>query len=139
MAQVPRGIRNNNPLNIRIGNAWIGEVPFPNDNEFEQFVSPRWGFRAAFVILRRYIKRYHLNTVELIVSRWAPRSENDTEAYVDAVVLTSGIRHGDIISFEDREQMVRLAVAMARVECGCPVSIKDAYQGYDLAARNSTV
>lgn len=139
MAQVPRGIRNNNPLNIRIGNSWIGEVASPDDDEFEQFVSLRWGFRAAFIILRRYIKRYRLNTVALIVSRWAPRSENDTEAYIVDVVLGSGIKSTDIIKFEDRETMVRLAIAMARVECGCPVSIKDAYQGYDLAAKSGHV
>ena len=112
--RLPRGIRNNNPLNIRIGNSWIGEVACPDDNEFEQFCSPRWGLRAAFIILRRYIKRYHLNTVELIVSRWAPRPENDLESYVDAVVLTSGIKHGDIIQFENREQMVSLVASMAR-------------------------
>mgnify|MGYP007032335315 CR=1 FL=1 len=36
---LPRGIRNNNPLNIRIGNVWLGEVQSPDDPEFEQFVS----------------------------------------------------------------------------------------------------
>ena len=82
---LPRGLRNNNPLNIRIGNTWLGEKVHPTDDEFEEFVSLAYGIRAAFVILRRYIRRYHLNTVRLIVERWAPRSENETEKYIQFV------------------------------------------------------
>jgi hypothetical protein len=33
----PRGIRNNNPLNIRIGNDWQGERKPNTDGAFEQF------------------------------------------------------------------------------------------------------
>ena len=71
---IPRGIRNNNPLNIRIGNVWLGEVPNPTDHEFEQLVSMFYGLRAGFILLRRYIRRYHLTTVPDIISRWAPGS-----------------------------------------------------------------
>lgn len=55
---IPRGIRNNNPLNIKIGNNWLGEVTDPTDPIFEQFVSMKYGLRAAFIILRRYIRVY---------------------------------------------------------------------------------
>ena len=67
-----RGVRNNNPLNIRIGNAWLGEVKNPTDKEFEQFESLLYGLRAAFVLIRRYIRRYGLCTIRQIVTRWAP-------------------------------------------------------------------
>ena len=86
---VPRGIRNNNPLNIRVGNHWLGEVEHPSDNEFEQFVCIHYGLRAAFVLLRRYIERYGLNTIPDIISRWAPSSENNTSAYIEKVVRLS--------------------------------------------------
>ena len=44
---IPRGIRNNNPLNIRIGNQWLGERANPNDPAFEQFVAMEYGIRAG--------------------------------------------------------------------------------------------
>ena len=64
---IPRGIRNNNPLNIRIGNQWLGERANPNDPAFEQFVAMEYGIRAGFVLLRRYIRHYKRTTVAAIV------------------------------------------------------------------------
>lgn len=71
----PRGLRNKNPLNIRIGNSWLGEVKDPTDPYFEQFTTMTYGLRAGFIILKRYIERYHRNTVRLIIRSWAPSSE----------------------------------------------------------------
>ena len=51
----PRGIRNNNPLNIRKGNNWQGEISPQSDKEFEQFESMTMGVRAGMKILRNYI------------------------------------------------------------------------------------
>lgn len=45
---LPRGIRNNNPLNIKIGNDWKGEVP-NTDGTFEQFESMEYGLRAELL------------------------------------------------------------------------------------------
>lgn len=115
---MPRGIRNNNPLNIRIGNTWLGEVPNPTDSEFEQFVSIRYGLRAAFVILRRYIRRYQRNTPARIITAWAPSTENNTVKYIDTVCKRSGIAPDVTINYEDVDKMVRLVAAMAYVECG---------------------
>ena len=52
---LPRGIRNNNPLNIRKGNNWKGERPNQTDKEFEEFESMQMGLRAAFILLRNYM------------------------------------------------------------------------------------
>lgn len=129
---IPRGIRNCNPLNIRIGNVWLGEVPNPTDNEFEQFVSMFYGLRAGFIILRRYIRRYHLTTVPDIISRWAPGSENNTVKYIDTVCQLSGIAPDTQIKYEDEETLVNLVDAMILVECGQHVdraTIIKAYRG----------
>lgn len=129
---IPRGIRNNNPLNIRVGNVWLGEVPNPTDNEFEQFVSMFYGLRAGFILLRRYIRRYHLTTVPDIISRWAPRSENNTVKYIDTVCQLSGIAPDTQIKYEDEETLVNLVDAMILVECGQHVdrsTIIKAYRG----------
>lgn len=131
--QLPRGIRNNNPLNIRIGNVWLGEVMCPTDLEFEQFMSMEYGLRAAFVILRRYIRHYHLDTVQQIVSRWAPRSENQTDSYIVTVCQQMGIEKDTPIKYEDRETMYKLVEAMSLVECGQKVPMSKIEKGYALA------
>lgn len=129
----PRGLRNNNPLNIRIGNTWLGEVPNPTDSEFEQFVSPVYGLRAAFCILRRYIRRYHKDTVRSIVSTWAPANENQTDMYVGYVAKRLGIDPNAKIDYDDKETMCSLVRAMAKYECGQEVPSDLILQGYDKA------
>lgn len=132
-ATIPRGFRNCNPLNIRIGNTWLGERDNPDETEFEQFVNISYGLRAGFIILRRYIRRYHLNTVQLIISRWAPRSENDTSAYVSTVCRETGLQPNQPIDFADQETMTRLVAAMCLVECGQPVDIAQIIKAYQMA------
>lgn len=81
-----RGIRNNNPGNIRkSAEAWQGLAPEQTDSAFFQFVSMPYGVRAMVKILRNYSTRYGLNTVQGIINRWAPPVENNTSAYVNAV------------------------------------------------------
>ena len=128
-----RGIRNNNPLNIRIGNRWIGEVIHPTDSEFEQFVSLRYGLRAGFVLLRRYIVRYKLNTVRLIISRWAPSTENKTEDIIGRVSKFMAIGPDDVLSYENKSQMCDLVQGMCLVECGQLIYKSEIRQGYELA------
>lgn len=129
----PRGIRNNNPLNIRIGNVWLGEVQENTDLEFEQFVSMEYGLRAAFILLRRYINHYKLNTINKIIQRWAPSKENNTSKYCMTVCKRSGISGDEIISFYDRDKMCSIVKAMAYVECGVELDDAKLRKGYALA------
>lgn len=129
----PRGIRNNNPLNIRIGNTWLGEVPNPTDSEFEQFVSISYGLRAAFVILRRYIRRYLRNTPAKIIRAWAPANENNTQRYIEVVCKRSLIAPDEVIDYADKNTMVRLVKAMAFVECGVQLDDDVIGSSYDIA------
>lgn len=81
-----RGIRNNNPANIRRGCNWKGLTEMQTDKEFCQFTSMTWGVRALLATLRTYVVRHHLHTVREIVTRWAPPSDgNDTEKYIKFV------------------------------------------------------
>lgn len=130
---VPRGIRNCNPLNIRIGNTWLGERPNPDDNEFEQFTSIEYGIRAGFIILRRYIRRYHLNTIRLIISRWAPSNENATESYIKSVSTQMNLDADCELKYEDSVTMCKLVDAMILVECGQRVDMDKINKGYSLA------
>lgn len=135
---LPRGIRNNNPLNIRIGNAWLGEVAKPTDTEFEQFVSPVYGLRAAFIILRRYILRYNLRTVDDIISRWAPAKENNTENYVQQVCEIARLHRGEELSFSDGERMIALVDAMIQIENGVSLPISQVEHAYDMVKNASS-
>ena len=81
-----RGIRNNNPANIRRGCKWKGLTEKQTDKEFCQFVSMTWGVRALLITLRTYVVKYHLHTVREIITRWAPPSDgNNTEKYIKFV------------------------------------------------------
>lgn len=133
----PRGIRNNNPLNIRKGNNWKGEIHPQSDRSFEQFESMQYGIRAGFIILRRYITGYNgltqrFNTIEKIISRWAPAAENDTKAYIAQVEKLTGIPRHQQLSFTERSFMVALVDAMIRVECGQPVERNIIESAYDM-------
>lgn len=129
----PRGIRNNNPLNIRIGNSWLGERMNPTDPAFEEFVAIEYGYRAAFCILRRYIRRYNKNTITAIVSTWAPANENNTQRYINFVADKMQISPSDIIDYSDKVKMIRLVAAMQIMECGVPADITKVEKGYDMA------
>lgn len=130
---MPRGIRNNNPLNIRVGNVWFGEVKNPTDPHFEQFNSMEYGLRAGFVLLRRYIRHYKRLTIEDIISSWAPSNENNTRAYIDTVVKVSGIPRNEILHYSNKDAMCKLVDAMCYVENGTHVSMEKISKGYDLA------
>lgn len=130
---LPRGIRNNNPLNIRVGNKWVGEVQDPTDPAFEQFTCMPYGLRAAFVVLRRYIDVYKLNTISRIVSRWAPNSENNTLAYIRRVSNSMKYDADAPLSYQDKQKMFAMVKAMVQVECGRAVDDVDIEAGYILA------
>lgn len=131
--KIPRGIRNNNPLNIRIGNVWLGERPNPTDRTFEEFVTMAYGLRAAFIILRRYIKRYQLNTIAEIIPRWSPDGEEKERTYIEVVCHRSGLAADAPITYENKATMVALVEAMAYVECGVPISRTQIENAYEIA------
>lgn len=131
--RVPRGIRNNNPLNIRIGNNWIGERMEQTDPSFEQFKEMKYGLRAGFIILSNYMKKYGRHTIARIIFAWAPESENNTKAYIKSVCDYVGKKPNDYISFGDEDTMVRLVLAMAHVECGVWLEERQVREAYWMA------
>ena len=122
--QLPRGLRNNNPLNIRIsGTPWQGKVSPNTDGAFEQFTSLEFGVRAALVNIRTYIKRDRIDTVQAIISRWAPCSDgNNVKAYIDVVCNRSRLTASERLQYDDKNKLCRLVWAMAFVECGQKIS-----------------
>lgn len=133
---IPRGIRNNNPLNIRKGNDWQGERHPQTDKSFEEFTSMEMGLRAGFIVLRNYMtKRPPLRTISQIISRWAPTNENNTTAYIKEVSRRSLIDADAIVMFSEKNKMCRIVQAMCWVECGQEVSFGRIENAYELAKR----
>lgn len=117
--KLPRGYRNNNPLNIRISaNDWIGKVKNNTDGVFEQFSDMAYGYRAALVTMRTYITNYGLDTVAKIISRWAPESENNTLAYIKHVCDIADLTPDTIVSRNDKDTLTKMAYAMSIIENG---------------------
>ena len=112
---LPRGLRNNNPGNIRInGDLFQGEVRPSKDKSFKQFTTMAYGYRAMFKILSNYFKNYKLDTIRKMITRWAPPEDNNhTEAYIKAVSDYAGIPAEEPIKVNEREQMIRILAVMS--------------------------
>ena len=119
---LPRGIRNNNPLNIRRSkDQWKGLADAQTDRAFCQFKSLEYGWRAAFYLLTRtYYHKYRLYTIRTIIRRWAPPGENNTEAYIANVSRLTGIDPDEPIGIplEKPSRWMMVGIAMGIQENG---------------------
>ena len=127
----PRGLRNNNPLNIRHNvDSFMGELR-GDDQSFKTFASMAYGYRAAFVTLATYHSR-GWDTIEKIVSHWAPQSENNTERYIASVVKRSGIPRGCKLTLADGADYILIVAAMSAVENGRNADMSAVEEGFSL-------
>lgn len=119
---LPRGLRNNNPLNIEAGNFTQGRPGFQgSDGRFARFETLEQGMEAADALLQSYAQR-GLNTPAAIIGRWAPASDgNNVSAYAQAVARRLGVRPDQPIDMQDPGVRRRLAEAMAEHENGRPL------------------
>lgn len=118
----PRGIRNNNPLNIRKSkDKWKGLRAQQQDAAFFQFETMEWGWRAAFWLLTRtYYHTYRLFTIRTIIQKWAPPHENNTASYIANVSKLTGIGPDEPIGIPSDQpaRWMMLGAAMAIQENG---------------------
>lgn len=129
---IARGVRNNNPLNIRrTADKWQGLASVQSDGAFFQFVSPEYGFRAAFKIIKNNWKKCH--TIHSIVSRWAPPVENNTASYIRVVSSYLGLpSQASLGEFDNNPLVISLVRIMAYVETGNWYDISIIKAGYNL-------
>lgn len=132
MTHTSRGIRNNNPLNIRRGHNWKGLRPTQTDAAFCQFTSIEWGIRAAVLILASYARK-HVRTIEEIITRWAPPSENNTRRYIQMVCDTTGWPPSRVVPVNSETDTTKFLQAMAAVETGVTIRMELLRAGYRLA------
>ena len=141
----PRGIRNNNPLNIRhSADQWQGAREEQKDKSFVQFKSMAYGYRAAWKTLQSYYNRFYAQsrsfTIKNIIGRWAPPKENDTEAYIRSVMRLSSIGGKENLlppeNVDSYGRLSKMIAAMTCIECGIRMNQVDEeaiFQGYKLA------
>ena len=137
--RLPKGIRNNNPLNLRESpgdkTIWLHERATDDDAQFEEFDIPEGGIRAAAINFRTYKIKWGVRTVHELVTRWAPPKgkdangvpyTQDTNAYIRLVCNALGVDSGievpprtrDVIDLEDWETLFSLMKVMIRHENG---------------------
>lgn len=139
-----RGLHNNNPLNIRHStDRWRGARAGQTDSEFVQFTSMAYGYRAAWRVLTSYRERFAKEgqplTPRNIIRRWAPPSENNSDAYLRTVCRFTGLGGNERLEWQTargRQRMVLLLKGMTCVECG--IGMEDAdepaiLRGYEMA------
>lgn len=113
-----RGERNNNPGNIRKTSIrWLGEI-LGNDIGFEKFDTPEHGIRALAKILLTYQDKYKLRTINEIISRWAPKSENNTGVYINFVAFRTKLLADTILDLHNRSILCSLVTAIIEFENG---------------------
>ena len=129
-----RGLRNNNPLNIRLSGTtrWQGEVRPSQDRSFCQFESMAYGYRAGLKLLQNYRKLNGCRTISDFINRWAPSVENNTSGYISRVCREMQVPSSYVPDVNDRGTMCAFAAAMSQVENGIPAVMEDVQAGWDL-------
>ena len=119
MQNNPRGIRNNNPGNIRYdGTPWRGLATPPTDGAFCVFIAPKYGIRALARVLKTYNDKYGICTIAGIVERYAPAAENDTEAYIASICTQTGLHADAELDLHSNDVLAELIKAIVRHENG---------------------
>ena len=109
-SRAPRGIRNNNPGNLR---SW-GDMP--REDGFARFPTPEAGLAAMIKNLQVQQSKHGLNTIAGIIGRWAPPNENDPAGYVGNVSKQTGFGAHQPLDLTDKKTVAPLISSMIRQE-----------------------
>jgi len=112
-----RGLVNNNPGNIRPDKAYTWQGSTGEAGGFVQFGSPEAGIRALTLNLLSYDQQ-GINTVQGIINRWAPPSENKTGNYINQVAKDLGVKPTDQLNVKDANVMRQLVNSIIKFENG---------------------
>lgn len=125
-----------NPLNLTVGADWVKRIggrlqplqntaKHPDISRFERFDSYYHGLRAGIYQILRYIRgeKAHthkganakLQTIEDIITEWAPANENNTAGYISAVEKQAGVKRDKNIAGNDKAILAMLKY-MAKIE-----------------------
>lgn len=120
----PRNWRNNNPGNIEYGPFAKANGAIGSDGRFAIFPSYEVGRQAKANLLFNS-KGYRNLSLEDAIDRYAPPTENDTDAYVSAVAGAIGVDPSTKLSELTPQQRSAMLDAMQKVEGWKPGKIKN--------------
>lgn len=130
---LPRGLRNNNPGNIRITkDKWQGLRDKQEDKLFFQFITMAYGYRALIRTLQNYRYRHGCRAISDFINRWAPPVENNTSGYISRVCKEMQVPTTYVPDVNDKPTMCTFAAAISLVENGVPAVMEDIYKGWSL-------
>jgi hypothetical protein len=124
------GYQANNPGNIRRTPInWKGKVKNSN-NPFEIFTSLAFGTRALFMQIRTDLNRGN-NTIEKLISKYAPATENQTNKYITNVARFTGFLPNQILK-PTKANLYKLAAAISKQETGTALTNSELNKGFSL-------
>ena len=112
---LPRGIRNNNPGNIKFNSAnnWLGKLTGSEkkDPTFEEFNQMKYGIRAALKLLNNYFYDKNKRTITDIIKTWS----SGKDSYINFVSNRTGIPKNEYLMNND---LIAIAEAIFYYENG---------------------
>ncbi len=118
----PEEIRLNNPGGIihTHHDHWKGMAKHQGNKKFVRFSTPVYGLRATMKTLITYEEVHGYHTIESMITRWAPPSENNTAAYIRDVSERTGIPRDVLIDITDKKVLISITKAIVHHENGYP-------------------
>ena len=112
------GYKGCNPLNVKVfGNKWDGLIG-NDEKQHGIFATPMDGIRAGVKVIQCYDKKYGINTVEGIISRFAAAEDSTRSAYINNVCKAVGVAPDEKLDVKNPEVMQKLITAMIKQEIG---------------------
>jgi hypothetical protein len=110
---LPRGLRNNNPGNLR---SWPCAG---SSGGYAAFASPEDGLKAAGRNLIAYQDKYGIDTISKTISRWAPAGDNNNvPAYIAAMSKSTGYGADQNLNFHDPKVLAPMISGLVKHENG---------------------
>ena len=117
-----RGLDCNNPFNLEtsVKITWVGEIKPTNDPDgvLCTFDTPEHGLRAGFRDLVNQQALHGLNTWSEIITKYAPPTENNTLAYIKALVDATGCAANQKLDLKDPQLLASAGEAVIVHEQG---------------------
>ena len=91
-----------------------------------------YGYRAIFVLLDSYHRRYALSTIQQMITRYAPPCENFTDGYIRFISKRTGIGADENIDTLNEQDMTAIVAAISYIENGVAADMADVHAGWQL-------
>lgn len=111
-----RAERNNNPGNLEF-RGQAGASRENGEGRFAKFETAEEGVAALARQLQLYASR-GIDTIESIISKYAPPNENNTKAYIEALTSKLGVKADQKLDLSDAGTMSGLIQGISRHEAG---------------------